>query len=472
MAPKASSKKASKKSILKAQEDLCAEMESTAGRTASGRQHRPTERENYRLSKNRQGEDCHKKEQMKKEKRKLKVLRTAYQKNPEEFNDEPTKLLSDVDWDEENMFSDHVVPTKVSTSPALTFTAGRIPPVVLAPKSVSNVHHGLGKTHKAPATIATDGDDSSSADDSSSDDSESEVKFPDSDLDSSPQVVGTKRQLQDTASDFDDVTKDLLATAISIYRCLIVTRVPFPQTLIVETKIAKEAWHEASNLADLTVQLTPLLVKMMTRRTSHVCGELKTKMRALTSSHFGFRTSRSTAAIKQNRDLAESLKDESRFVFKDWEMKSGIYKTELIQAAVNDMWFANCNDEGVIHGRYFEPLPVEIIALILMAIECCIDEWITGVKEDIKFSSNAYSSVYVGHLSSLQCFNERTSAYKLLGKIADNILDIARLHAGVDSFQVTHATPFGFTDNIFDDAIQEYEAETREAARERSHEVI
>ncbi|KAG1779235.1 hypothetical protein EV702DRAFT_966204 [Suillus placidus] len=106
----------------------------------------------------------------------------------------------------------------------------------------------------------------------------------------------------------------------------------------------------------------------MTRRTSHVHGELKTKMRALTSSHFGFRTSRSTAAIKQNRDLAESLKDESCFVFKDWEMKSGIYKTELIQAAVNDMWFANRNDEGVIHGRYFEPLPVEIIALILTAV--------------------------------------------------------------------------------------------------------
>ncbi|KAG1764173.1 hypothetical protein EV702DRAFT_982245 [Suillus placidus] len=235
---------------------------------------------------------------------------------------------------------------------------------------------------------------------------------------------GSRQRLK--ASDFDDVTKDLLATAISIYRCLIVTRVPFPQTLIVETKIAKEAWREASNLADLTVQLTPSLVKMMTRRTSHVRGELKTKMRALTSSHFGFRTSRSTAAIKQNRDLAESLKDESRFVFKDWEMKSGIYKTELIQAAVNDMWFANRNDEGVIHGRYFEPLPVEIIALILTAIECCIDEWITGVKEDIKFSSNAYSSVYVGHLSSLQRFDERTSAYKLLGKIADNILDIAR----------------------------------------------
>lgn len=54
----------------------------------------------------------------------------------------------------------------------------------------------------------------------------------------------------------------------------------------------------------------------MTRRTSHVRGELKTKMRALTASYFGFRTSQSITAIKQNRDLAETLKDESRFVFK------------------------------------------------------------------------------------------------------------------------------------------------------------
>lgn len=49
---------------------------------------------------------------------------------------------------------------------------------------------------------------------------------------------------------------------------------------------------------------------------------------------------------------------------------------------------------------------------------------------------------------------------------------MARLHAGVNLFQETRATPFGFTDNIFDDAIREYEAETREAARERSHEVM
>lgn len=45
-------------------------------------------------------------------------------------------------------------------------------------------------------------------------------------------------------------------------------------------------------------------------------GELKTKMHGLTASFFGFHASRSMAAIRGNRDLAETLKEGSSFVFK------------------------------------------------------------------------------------------------------------------------------------------------------------
>ncbi|KAG2366104.1 hypothetical protein BDR07DRAFT_1275332 [Suillus spraguei] len=148
---------------------------------------------------------------------------------------------------------------------------------------------------------------------------------------------------------------------------------------MVETKLVKHAWWEASDNAGLTIQLTPALVKMMMRRTSHVHGELETKMRGLTSSFFGFHTSRSMAAIKANHDLAESLKKGSSFVFKDWEMRSGIYKSDLIQTGINDMWFANRSDEGIIYAKYFDPLLVEILALVLMVVsvfelfhvQCC-----------------------------------------------------------------------------------------------------
>jgi hypothetical protein len=179
-------------------------------------------------------------------------------------------------------------------------------------------------------------------------------------------------------------------------------------------------------------------------------------------------------------------------------MKRGIYKTDLIQSAINHMWFANRSDEGIVYAKYFDPLPVQTMALVLTAvsvfsdsdvhaatdsvlqIECCIDEWMTGVKEDIKFSSVAYSLVYLLHLNSLQRFEERTAAYKLFGKIGVNLLNIAwyvsdylscssskltfikRMHAGVDPF-MTAVTINSFTDDVFDDAIQEHKDEAREA---------
>ncbi|KAG1842605.1 hypothetical protein F4604DRAFT_1544487, partial [Suillus subluteus] len=215
------------------------------------------------------------------------------------------------------------------------------------------------------------------------------------------------------AGDFDEVTKDVLTTATSIYRCLVVTETPFPKSLLIETKLAKHAWREASNVAGLTVQ------HWSKWRTSHVRGELKTKMCGLTASFFGFWESCSIAAIQANRDLAEALKEGASFVFKDWEMKSGIYKSDLMQSGINDMWFANHIDEGIVYASYFDPLPVKLIALVLTVVKCCIDEWATGVREDIKFAVVSYSPVYLVHLESLQQFEERTAAYKLLGKICD-----------------------------------------------------
>ncbi|KAG1871483.1 hypothetical protein F4604DRAFT_1583260 [Suillus subluteus] len=228
------------------------------------------------------------------------------------------------------------------------------------------------------------------------------------------------------AGDFEADSKDILVTATSIFHCLIVTWAPFLDTIAVETMLGKEAWHEACQMKGIDIKLTPLAVRMLLKCTSHVRGELKTKMRSLTRSFFGFRSSDLREVIRDNRDLAESLKDGSSFVFKDWTAKTGIYKTELLQDGINVMWFANRSDEGIVHNKYFNPMPIKVIALTLTAIECCIDEWLQGIKEDIKFTAATYGSVYQTHLSSLQRFDERTAPYKLLERICDNLHDMAR----------------------------------------------
>ncbi|KAG1859332.1 hypothetical protein DFJ58DRAFT_780680 [Suillus subalutaceus] len=169
------------------------------------------------------------------------------------------------------------------------------------------------------------------------------------------------------------------------------------------------------------------------------------------------------AAIKANHDLAKSLKEGNSFVFKDWELKSGIYKMELIQKAINDMWFANRCDEGILYAKYFDPLPVKLMALVLMVMECCVDEWTTGVREDVKFSSVSYGPVYLAHLNSLQQFEERTAPYKLLDRILDNLLDMARLHAGgINPFKTAESVD-AFANDIFDEAIREYEVKMQAA---------
>ncbi|KAG2048812.1 hypothetical protein BDR06DRAFT_894802, partial [Suillus hirtellus] len=83
------------------------------------------------------------------------------------------------------------------------------------------------------------------------------------------------------------------------------------------------------------------------------------------------------------------------------------------------------SDEGIVYNKFFNPMPIKVIALTLTAIECCIDEWMQGVKEDIKFTAIAYASVYNNHLNSLQRFDERTAPYKLFERICDNLHDVA-----------------------------------------------
>jgi hypothetical protein len=49
-------------------------------------------------------------------------------------------------------------------------------------------------------------------------------------------------------------------------------------------------------------------------------------------------------------------------------LKTGIYKTELLQEGINIMWFTNRDDEGIIYHKYFNLIPTEVIALVLTAM--------------------------------------------------------------------------------------------------------
>ncbi|KAG2106484.1 hypothetical protein BD769DRAFT_1675906 [Suillus cothurnatus] len=391
------------------------------------------------------------------EKQKKRALKVTYQDNPDVFEREPSELLSDSDRDEDTMFSDHALQTKLSNTRVLAFSAGKIPPA-------SRTTSGSACKPKAPQDnpLSTLDDTSDESSDSSEltnqsqpkagagqtneESIEEEMSAPRAtkrplDTEDAMAVVKIQKNLDSSrhrmkAADFEADSKDILVTATSIFRCLIVTQAPFLDSIAVKTKLGKEAWHKACQMKGTNVKLTPLAVKMLLKCTSH--------------------SSDSREVIRENRDLAESLKTSSLFVFKDWTTKTGIYKTELLQDGINVMWFANRSDEGIIHNKYFDPMPIEVIALTLTAIECCIDEWLQGIKEDIKFTATTYGSVYQTHLSSLQHFDERTAPYKLLTRIRQNLHDVARFHAGVET-PTTMSDRSRISDEAFEDAIREHQ---------------
>ncbi|KAG2356708.1 hypothetical protein BDR07DRAFT_1533977, partial [Suillus spraguei] len=141
-----------------------------------------------------------------------------------------------------------------------------------------------------------------------------------------------------------------------------------------ETKLAKEAWHKACQIKGVNVKLTLSAVNMLSKCTSHMQGELKTKMCSLTGSFYGFQASNSMEVIRKNRDLAESLKSSLAFVFKDWSLKLGIYKIELLQEGINLMWFMNRTDEGIVYHKYFNPMPVILAAGGNWMLQCSFNQ--------------------------------------------------------------------------------------------------
>ncbi|KAG1775222.1 hypothetical protein EV702DRAFT_1236232 [Suillus placidus] len=296
---------APRKPTSKQQKSKCAPSPPAAKqqvRTASGRERRPTEKENYRLSESQHVVRRQEIKENRTAKQKKKALKAAYQGHPDVFEKEPSELLSDIDRQEDTMFSDRSVHTRLSNTNSLTFSTGKIPPRLHNPSMPTT------KGPKAPHNVDESTDDDDDADDDDDDNNEQlpaarGTKRPFDDMSPEDTVVlkvkknadGSRQRVK--ASDFDEISKEILITACSVYRCLIVTQAPFPDSVAAEMKLAKEAWREACQLKGVDVKLTPSAVNMLLKRASHVRGELKTKMRPLTASFHGFRTSNSMEVI-------------------------------------------------------------------------------------------------------------------------------------------------------------------------------
>ncbi|KAJ6472165.1 hypothetical protein C8R47DRAFT_987947, partial [Mycena vitilis] len=286
------------------------------------------------------------------------------------------------------------------------------------------------------------------------------------------------------AKDLDDTMREYAVLAMDFFRCYLSTEQAFPDTAT-ENDMVRRAWHEACAEMGEGATLTPPVAKLISSRGSQLRGELKTKIKPLVDIMYGFKSGQNKKTITSNRKLAEDLKDNSRFAFKNAEMQTGLYKHPIIQSTVNAMWFANRRDEGPRHPELF--VRARSVALVLagvryllprifpladiLQVENHIDERLTGVRTDIPFTANDYRSVYEAHVKSLEEIAAHTEKYQVLDRILKRLHSVARyvpyqlfqmftdapssFHSGVQPLNTPSTSTF--SKQVLDAALKEYE---------------
>ncbi|KAI0292755.1 hypothetical protein BC826DRAFT_1105360 [Russula brevipes] len=284
------------------------------------------------------------------------------------------------------------------------------------------------------------------------------------------------RKGRSCANDFDASDEVLINQACIVYRCLISTENAFPSHMA-EVEFAQRAWTDACQVLDVNVQPHPDALKIVMRRGSQMRGEVKAKIRSLVLSEYEFRTSQSSKSREYNLKRAAALKDDLNFTYKSLKFcqpdglvaeRKGLYQNVIIQKAVNIIWFAHRRDEGVEFPGYFHPFPLNAIALVLTAIECGIDEWISGSHEDIDFKSSDYAKIYQDNVNMLNVFKDKTEEFGIVPMMQKKLYRNGRFNSGAQPLSATQGHKL--TAAAIQEAIQDWD-DTTESEFSDGHDV-
>ncbi|KAI6035761.1 hypothetical protein EDC04DRAFT_2518960, partial [Pisolithus marmoratus] len=101
----------------------------------------------------------------------------------------------------------------------------------------------------------------------------------------------------------------------------------------------------------------------------------------------------------------------------------GFLKAMLVQKIMNMMWFANKHDDGIIFPNHFKLFPYQALVLVLTAVECCVDEWMTSTWMDIAFTIQEYCNISDLQLNCLWAFEEATKEVRVLARICKRMYE-------------------------------------------------
>ncbi|KAJ8486759.1 hypothetical protein ONZ45_g14560 [Pleurotus djamor] len=348
----------------------------------------------------------------------------TYDPEPRRHRREPA------DYDEES--ADEMFPSAPPRS--LSHRLTRVPPRLPISDDEDDDEPTTNSVSQAPisaseATSSNEGTKRPYADDSDSDDLPLKQ----------PRLSSTRPKLADYPPD----TQEILLRTIQLWRLRLFTTNAFP-TVQDEAAWVGELWTEACKQLNATCTLEAKASRLITSRTSHTRGEVKTKVKPFVASTFELEAGQNPKLIAKMRKRVELLKEESHFTYaernKDPSKRKGLYKGKILQKCVNAIWFANRRDEGITYAKSFSPLPIPALALILTAIENCLDEWATGVYTSLDFAAADYEAIYNDHLSALKELDKESKDIGLLTNIRTWLYNVGRFHTGAEAINAVRPT--------------------------------
>ncbi|PBK83048.1 hypothetical protein ARMGADRAFT_1089801 [Armillaria gallica] len=106
--------------------------------------------------------------------------------------------------------------------------------------------------------------------------------------------------------------------------------------------------------------------------------ELMVPMAAMMQKPFGLTSADKKSTIIKNKNKYVLHTTDAAFHYKDLSMLSCAYEHKIIFSSICTAWFKNTKDFRVKYSDYFDPILNVSLALVLTAIEFCLEEWSTG----------------------------------------------------------------------------------------------
>ncbi|KAJ7501399.1 hypothetical protein B0H11DRAFT_1993060 [Mycena galericulata] len=214
-------------------------------------------------------------------------------------------------------------------------------------------------------------------------------------------AAGTKPK----AADYESVVQALLIRAMAEYSMLILTIYAFPDAGL-QTQWAKRSFKNACRSADQWYKLTERMAKLITKRGSHVRGQIVSAIRTLFAPHYNFNHTGTAAAIQSNITLSAKLLDAATFGYKDIDERKGYAGNKILDNSRHVVIFADKRSLGSIFASHFDPYPLPTVALEFLALEHCAQEWSTGKFVAAQFTEKAMSKSYGDHLKDINKWAE------------------------------------------------------------------